>query len=80
MRKANSLIRRVVILIMLILSFYDAAIAGDNGAIGVSCSIPVVPGLNAPLDAKQEVIQENSYPQTMLTEAKDSSLTTIYYR
>ena len=79
MHKANSLIRRAMVILMFILCLVDLAMAGDNAAIGVSCSIPVVPGLNAPLDAKTELIQENSSGQTLLSEA-DSKLTTIYYR
>jgi hypothetical protein len=80
MHKANYLVRRAMILLMLILCLVDTAMAGDNAAIGVSCSIPVVPGLNAPLDAKTELIRENSSGQTLLSKAEDSQLTTIYYR
>ena len=79
MHKPNSLIRWAMILLMLILCLVDTAMAGDNAAIGVSCSIPVVPGLNAPLDAKQELIQEDTSIPTMLTQASNS-VTTIYYR
>ena len=39
---------RSVIFLMLFLSMTGASIAADNAPISVSCSIPVVPGLNAP--------------------------------
>jgi len=39
---------RFVIFLMLFLAAVDVAMAGDNAPLSVSCSIPVVPGLNAP--------------------------------
>ena len=79
MHKANPLIRRAIVLLMFILCLVDLAMAGDNAAFGVSCSIPLVPGLNAPLDAKTELIQQEDTSPTMLTQASNS-VTTIYYR
>jgi hypothetical protein len=80
MHKAHFLSRRALILLMLILCFNDVVMAGDSATFAVSCSIPVVPGLNAPIDAKTEVITEESTPKTMLTENSGPSLKTIYYR
>ncbi|HTZ11239.1 MAG TPA: hypothetical protein VMD04_02520 [Candidatus Margulisiibacteriota bacterium] len=78
MHKTNSLIRRAMVILMFILCLVDLAMAGDNAAFGVSCSIPLVPGLNAPLDAKTELIQEDA-SSAKLTQASNS-ITTIYYR
>jgi len=44
----NRLMYGFVIFLMLFLSTVDVAMAGDNAPLSVSCSIPVVPGLNAP--------------------------------
>jgi len=64
---------RSVIFLMLFLSMTGASIAADNAPISVSCSIPVVPGLNAPpfntkttearITAQQDSAIENKTPE-----------------
>ena len=80
-----------VIFLMLFLSMTGAAIAADNAPISVSCSIPVVPGLNAPplsaqpteidetITQKQDTssaIEESTQKEIMLADGSTSSLVT----
>jgi hypothetical protein len=44
--------------------FVQAVHAGDNLTIGVACTIPVIPGINAPLDAQATpAVQQTSITQ-----------------
>lgn len=55
----NSFIYKSVIAFVILLSIFGVSIAGDNASISVSCSIPVVPGLNAP-SIEEKIIESNA--------------------
>lgn len=40
--------RAIIITLIAVLLFSDAALAGESVTLGVSCTIPAIPGVNAP--------------------------------
>lgn len=52
----NRLLKEIFVLLVL-LSLTAIAQAADNIAIPVSCSIPAVPGINAPLVEKEKTVK-----------------------
>lgn len=64
----DSLINKSLITLMILLSIVGIAIADDSFSIPVSCSIPAVPGLNAPPLTEKET--ELSIPSKQDNEAE----------
>jgi hypothetical protein len=47
--------KKLIILAMIILSIADKSLADDSVAISVTCTIPIMPGINAPLIESAEL-------------------------
>lgn len=59
-------------LVLIILFFAGYALAGDTVTIRVSCSIPAIPGVNAPpLDSKEETIEKEVAEEKVEKEIKE---------
>ena len=69
--------KTVSVLLALVVLFPYAAFAGQSASIAVSCTIPAIPGLNAPL-------MESSVPQqakeAILVTGEKSQVRTYYVR
>jgi len=66
-----------------ILGIFSLALAGDTYTFKVSCVIPAIPGVNAPLEENTEYISQNSIEsqgETFTAENKENNfvLKTIY--
>lgn len=71
----NALINKSLTALLIILSLTGLAIADDNLSIAVSCSIPAVPGLNAPpLTPNAEETGSSSKQDTEVKTVQDGSL------
>lgn len=44
--------RKILVVLVVVGCFVSIVHAGENHVIGVACTIPVIPGINAPLDAQ----------------------------
>jgi hypothetical protein len=55
----KSMLKKLVSGLMLVLSLADVAKAGDSYSIPVSCTIPTIPGINAPL-IKEESLRQST--------------------
>ena len=69
----NALINISLIVLLILLSSVGLAIADDNFSIAVSCSIPAVPGLNAPA-LTPDAEETGSKQDTEIKAAQDDSV------
>lgn len=74
------IINLITALIMILISF-DLALAGDSVSIAISCTIPAIPGVNAPLlnatgQKQHQITQEsqNELKQGRLQEELNSTI------
>jgi hypothetical protein len=68
-------IKALTIASIITLSFVNMVFAGESITIPVSCSIPVVPGLNAPLIEQESTNTNTDNDATMPVEQKEESQT-----
>jgi hypothetical protein len=74
----KKLIYKVLISLMLVLAIGDVSLAADSSSIPVSCSIPAVPGLNAPPIAEKTTERDLVERDTKIKEdAQEQSPSTI---
>lgn len=62
----NTFLQKVSTALLLFMAFAGTSFAGSNMSIPVSCSIPAVPGLNAPL--VDTAPTDNLEPKTIISE------------
>ena len=66
--------------LVLIALFPYCALAGQSVSIGVSCTIPAIPGLNAPIMEKISAQTPSAQPAKILVAQYKSSVKTYYVR
>lgn len=67
-------IKILVVSLAIVFNFPIGVLAGDSVGFSVSCTIPAIPGVNAPLDEKAEIqpqVAEEKETQGPLSEAVD---------
>ncbi|MCM8796858.1 MAG: hypothetical protein NC923_03145 [Candidatus Omnitrophica bacterium] len=65
--------RKTLIAVLMLIFICGIAYAKDSFSIPVSCSIPAVPGLNAPIAENKSKAQATSSKQTLPASAKEET-------
>lgn len=70
---------KMCLVLMVIVSVAGAVCAKDTQSLKVSCSIPAVPGLNAPAASTTQVISSETQPMIIQKDV-EMRLTSVYAR